>query len=836
MSKMMTKESNGAHNERLMVFVRVRPMERDVEGVRAVTVMNSKTLAFVEPAEKGDPDVSRSRASLHSTARANRHHYQSHGSGGGYSQKLQPVEGKLYEFDGVFDESAMQDEVYENTAAPLVRSVLEGFYATVFAYGATGSGKTHTMVGTPGNPGVMTRAVADIFRLCVNGATEYGSKAEVYLSYLEIYNEQIRDLLHPTPGVHLELREDREQVHVAGLSEVKATSANEVLNLLHKGNKARTMEATAANTASSRSHAVLMVTVRQISMKTGEILDGKLYLIDLAGSERASQTKNSGIRLREGGHINRSLLALGNCITALASGTGEKYINYRDSKLTRLLKAALGGPSKTAMIAHVSPTFLQRDETRNTLLYAQRARTISNRVRKFVYPGHHAETSMMIQELRNEVKRLQTKLRSNNNSKESSEESIPSPTNIAMMRSGAPGVKGLYRQHVDDDYRMGTGMGVAKRERPELRALKSEITRLFDDEFTLRNDLLKLDGAMLQSALDCEILRLMVLDWENLKTGNNSDGEGSIEDSELGNPEIQSVMSELKQVRQEQDRLLQMRSDAENKLILVRDKIAQVEEEASHYLPELQREVLSLLCKLQQDQLTKVSVEIEAELKRRGSLLLRCLRQKALGEAIIHRQRHFLNAISGSYPKTTVGGPTDSIATGDSAIPTIPNQRDTFLPPLTSGKMTAHNNNEDRSPSSSDRMSATPPEKPLNGVRSSAAISRRSSPTRQHYGYPHQHQYFPPLNGTPSAVPKTTKYSDFRKAHANNTNTANRMMMRMKSSSEENLDDRASPTRYFMESRGAPDMYGTGSLRPSRKQSSNHSHHSSSNIPYPLSY
>lgn len=114
----------------------------------------------------------------------------------------------------------------------------------------------------------------------------------------------------------------------------------------------------------------------------------------------------------------------------------------------------------------------------------------------------------------------------------------------------------------------------------------------------------------------------------------------------MGNAEIQSVMSELKQVRQEQDRLLQLRSDAESKLLHVREKIAQMEEDATTYLPELQREVLSLLCKLQQDQLTKVSIEIEAELKRRGSLLLRCLRQKALGEAIIHRQRHFLNGNS----------------------------------------------------------------------------------------------------------------------------------------------------------------------------------------------
>jgi len=194
-----------------------------------------------------------------------------------------------YEFDRVYDEASTQEEVYKNTAAPLIRSVLEGFYATIFAYGATSSGKTYTMVGTPSNPGIMARAVDDIFHLCSHQKTQVPT--EVFLSYLEVYNEQIRDLLRPVPGISLELREDKDTVHVAGLSEIRTTSTHEVLDLLQKGNRARTMEATAANVTSSRSHAVLLVTVRQRPQGSTETVEGKLYLIDLAGSERASNTK-----------------------------------------------------------------------------------------------------------------------------------------------------------------------------------------------------------------------------------------------------------------------------------------------------------------------------------------------------------------------------------------------------------------------------------------------------------------------------------------------------------------------------------------------------------------
>lgn len=454
-----------------------------------------------------------------------------------------------------------------------------------------------------------------------------------------------------------------------------------------------------------------------------------------------------------------------------------KYENaYNFLQLLFVLnKAALGGPSKTAMIAHVSPGVQQREETRNTLLYARRARAISNRVKKFTYQGQATDTNYIIQELRNEVKRLQMKLdqrgdapspplsnhnghnsggsdsgagsggsnlpsppyshapsHNNNNNSNTMHNSGPialplsipmavpvpvpvqvpvtsSPSKSHPIRSGTASIR-KHRSssshspqhhhplngHDDDNDNdsghnrsgnltvsagessppfihphphphqlqhphphsnsatqtpPGNGNGspvdefLGKRDRPDLSGLKQDIRQLFDEEFRLRNDLLKLDGAMLQSALDCEILRLMVLDWETLKIQRDSDGEatGSSEDSDQGRREITSVVAELKQVRQEQDRLLQMRTNVENQLKGIRGRISQTEEDASQYLPDVQREILSVLCKLQQEQVGKMSVEIEAELKRRGSLLLRCLRQKALGEAIIHRQRHFLN-------------------------------------------------------------------------------------------------------------------------------------------------------------------------------------------------
>ncbi|CAN8030856.1 unnamed protein product, partial [Ixodes persulcatus] len=213
-----------------------------------------------------------------------------------------------------------QEEVYQNVGKPLVDNVLHGFNGTVFAYGATGAGKTYTMVGSDKSPGMMVRVFDDFFQFAkYNNST---TDTSIFISYMEIYNENIRDLLN-TSNTFLELREDPQGGNqVLGLSELEVTNSAEVLRLLQKGNKRRTVEPTAANKTSSRSHALLRVSIRQSSRDPSNLSSsrnrvGKLFMVDLAGSERASNTKNTGIRLKEGAHINRSLLALGNVINAL---------------------------------------------------------------------------------------------------------------------------------------------------------------------------------------------------------------------------------------------------------------------------------------------------------------------------------------------------------------------------------------------------------------------------------------------------------------------------------------------------------------------------------------
>ncbi|NXW09590.1 KIF19 protein, partial [Fregetta grallaria] len=310
---------------------------------------------------------------------------------------------KSYIFDVAFDSMATQETVYRATTRDLVAGVISGYNATIFAYGPTGCGKTYTMLGTDGEPGICARTLGDLFQAIedTSGDMEY----DVSMSYLEIYNEMIRDLLNPSLGC-LQLREDASgTVQVAGITEVSAINAEEVsqrvpmwhggdpvspplpgtahlpqiMQLLAQGNRQRTQEPTAANRTSSRSHAVLQVAVRQ-RRRGGGLRRGRLFMIDLAGSERAAQTQNRGQRMKEGAHINRSLLALGNCIKALSNQANTKYINYRDSKLTRLLKDSLEGNSHTVMIAHISPASSAFEESRSTLTYAHRAKSIRTTV------------------------------------------------------------------------------------------------------------------------------------------------------------------------------------------------------------------------------------------------------------------------------------------------------------------------------------------------------------------------------------------------------------------------------------------------------------------------
>jgi Kinesin motor domain len=300
-----------------------------------------------------------------------------------------------YAFDAVFDSSASQMDVYRRTAKPFIPKVLAGLNVTVFAYGATSAGKTHTMFGSSradeaashGEAGIIPNAVRDVFDLIDDRKTNLisGEKWRVNVSYIEVYNEQIYDLLVPSPtGKFLSLREDQEKgiVKVAGVIEQEVMTLDEVLKLLALGNKNRKTEATLANQVSSRSHAILQLTViHSIRIGTGKdsVAESKLSLIDLAGSERASATNNRGARLMEGANINKSLLALANCINALAenSGNGKKgNVKYRDSKLTLLLKNSLEGRANLVIIANINPSHVTLEDSHNTLKYANRAKNI----------------------------------------------------------------------------------------------------------------------------------------------------------------------------------------------------------------------------------------------------------------------------------------------------------------------------------------------------------------------------------------------------------------------------------------------------------------------------
>lgn len=317
-------------------------------------------------------------------------------------------------FDRLFDEDATQSHVYHNTTQPLLDSVLDGYNATVFAYGATGCGKTHTILGNPDDPGVIFLTMQELYaRIELLSDTRV---FDVSILFLEIYNETIRDLLNPdTPAKKLVLREDsNRRISVSNLSSHKPPTVNDVMELILVGNRNRTSSPTEANAASSRSHAVLQINVtlhdRTASLNE-EHTFATLSIIDLAGSERAAATKNRGARLNEGANINKSLLALGNCINALCDPRRRNHVPYRNSKLTRLLKFSLGGNCKTVMIVCISPLSQHYDETLNTLKYADRAKEIKT---KLIRNQHNLDRHVgsylkMITEQKQEIEELRSR-------------------------------------------------------------------------------------------------------------------------------------------------------------------------------------------------------------------------------------------------------------------------------------------------------------------------------------------------------------------------------------------------------------------------------------------
>ncbi|KAI3364074.1 hypothetical protein L3Q82_010899, partial [Scortum barcoo] len=314
-------------------------------------------------------------------------------------------------FSGV---CAGQDVVFQCLGESLLNNAFMGYNACIFAYGQTGSGKSYTMMGSAEQPGLIPRLCSSLFSRTVQEAQE-GESFTVEVSYMEIYNEKVRDLLDPK-GSRQALRVREHNVfgpYVDGLSRLAVASYKDIESLMSEGNKSRTVAATNMNEESSRSHAVfnVILTHTLMDLKSGTRGEkvSKLSLVDLAGSERAVKTGAAGERLKEGSNINKSLSTLGLVISALADqGAGKnksKFVPYRDSVLTWLLKDSLGGNSRTAMVATISPAADNYDETLSTLRYADRAKSIINHAVVNEDPN-----ARIIRELREEVEKLRDQL------------------------------------------------------------------------------------------------------------------------------------------------------------------------------------------------------------------------------------------------------------------------------------------------------------------------------------------------------------------------------------------------------------------------------------------
>lgn len=307
-----------------------------------------------------------------------------------------------YAFDRVFGDQATSQEVYEVAARPIIKAAMEGVNGTVFAYGVTSSGKTHTMHGDQISPGIIPLAIKDVFSMIQDTP---GREFLLRVSYLEIYNEVINDLLDPT-GQNLRVREDAQGTYVEGIKEEVVLSPGHALSFIAAGEEHRHVGSNNFNLFSSRSHTIFTLMIE--SSAHGDEYDGvvfsQLNLIDLAGSE-SSKTETTGLRRKEGSYINKSLLTLGTVIGKLSEGKAC-HVPYRDSKLTRLLQSSLSGHGHVSLICTVTPASSNMEETHNTLKFASRAK----RVEIFASRNKIIDEKSLIKKYQREISTLKTEL------------------------------------------------------------------------------------------------------------------------------------------------------------------------------------------------------------------------------------------------------------------------------------------------------------------------------------------------------------------------------------------------------------------------------------------
>jgi len=476
----------------------------------------------------------------------------------------EPDTQKVFSYDAVFPMDSTQQTVYEESAFQLVESVLEGYNGTIFAYGQTGCGKTHTMMGVTADEnlkGVIPRAFDHIFG---NIKSTSQKNFLIRCSFIEIYNEEIHDLVGDDVKARLDLKESPEKgVFIKGLSMHVVKSVPEIQKLMTLGFKNRSVGETAMNKDSSRSHSIFTIYVEtsETDAKGNQrITLGKLNLVDLAGSERQSKTGATGDRLKEANKINLSLSALGNVISALVDGKSS-HIPYRDSKLTRLLQDSLGGNTKTVMIANISPASDNYDETLGTLRYASRAKNIKNQPKVNEDPK-----DAMLREYAEEIMRLKAML-------ENGDKNIGSPSkNAGNKKSSHDAENGSKMKKNGSD------------------SNHHETVKVFENQLKQKEDEI-MDERKKREELENKLQMMQ----QQLVVGGAKDDKSSGGDSEE-KKKYQQMLKKLKNQNHKQEELLRQKQQKEEELFEAEQKYNSMQEEV-----DAQRKIIKKLRKKLKD-------------------------------------------------------------------------------------------------------------------------------------------------------------------------------------------------------------------------------------------
>lgn len=524
---------------------------------------------------------------------------------------------KTFTFDTVFAPGCKQTDVYNQTARPIVEAVMEGYNGTIFAYGQTGTGKTFTMEGVRAQPelrGIIPNSFAHIFGTIAKAGDQV--RFLVRVSYLEIYNEEVKDLLGKNQKSRLEVKERPDiGVYVKDLSAFVVNNADDMDRIMTLGNKNRSVGATNMNEHSSRSHAIFSITVERSDTgpdKEQHVRAGKLHMVDLAGSERQTKTGATGQRLVEATKINLSLSTLGNVISSLVDGKST-HIPYRNSKLTRLLQDSLGGNAKTVMCANIGPAEYNYDETISTLRYANRAKNIKNNAKINEDPK-----DALLRQFQKEIEELKKQLEEggeisgsdrDSGSEESEEEEVVGEDGQIRKVKKKKGHKGLSAEKMEEMQRkideerkaLEEKKGMEEEERNkvrvELERRESELRRAKDEHDHLEDKLKAIEKKVIVGGVD--LLQKME-DQERLLDESARELEERQKKQEALKKELEEKEAERIDIEEKYANLQEEAAGKTKKLKKVWTMLMSAKSEVADMQQEHQREMEGLLDNIRQ--------------------------------------------------------------------------------------------------------------------------------------------------------------------------------------------------------------------------------------------